>query len=194
MLSVSRKEGEMNLLFDKDAEGSIQDTVKMCTWELLEGKILLELPEGMEKMPAERQEKYYPYEGRPEIILEHMECDVQITFQMLEKKLKPEEVYKAVHEIYKLIDKAFPKYKKTKIYLADDGEVEIGWFLMEMEDGGKEHMKAVFSAMEKIALLTVTYKETEKWKWRVLGRDILASMRLEPAYENNSKGGILWNR
>lgn len=45
----------------------------------------MELPEGFQEMEERNKEEIYPYEERPEIVLEDLQEDVQITVQFLRK-------------------------------------------------------------------------------------------------------------
>ena len=171
----------MQMLYDEAAEGCEQDGVDLMKWKFAIANVLLELPVGMKEMEPERQEIEYPYEGRPEIILENPEYDLQLTFSLLDKEMKPEDVRDAIEAVYDLMEEAFPRYRRTQRYVISEIPIPVGWFLMQMEDLGVEHMKAVFSAEGKMVLLTMTYRADETWKWRVLTKHILASIRIAEA-------------
>lgn len=180
----------MKLLFDKEAEGSIQDTVRVFRWETPDGRVSIELPESVSDMQEEKKESNYPYKDRPEIILEDEDSDMQITIQFLEKEMKEEDTRVAAQKVCKLTRAVFPQYKSSPVYVCDEDDITIGWFLLYMEDMGREHVKAVFSVDKKMVLLTMTYPEEDNYKWRPIIKYIFASIEVK----KESAGALGWNR
>ena len=167
----------MKIWFDYQTEGCVQDLVRAVSWEWQEGVIYMELPEDFQEMPKERREEYYPYENRPETILENRGGTVQFTLQFPGQEMKVEETRTAAEKVHELTEDAFPKYEMSPEYLYEEGQVPVGWFTVRMEDRESEHIKAVFSARGKMVLLTMTYPENETMKWRPVSRCIFASIR-----------------
>ena len=167
----------MKIWFDKEIEGCVQDLVRVVPWEWQEGEIRMELPEDFQEMPQERKEEYYPYENRPETILENTGGTVQLTLQFSDQEMKEEETRSAAEKVHELTEDAFPKYDMSPAYLYEGGKVPVGWFTVKMEDRESEHIKAVFSGGGKMVLLTMTYPENETMKWRPISRCIFASIR-----------------
>ena len=60
------------ILYDNEMECCVQDFVSVVPWEFLGGRIAMELPCGFAEMEEERKASYYPYEKRPELILENL--------------------------------------------------------------------------------------------------------------------------
>lgn len=169
---------EGNILFCQDTEGCIQDTVRMVVWQKTEKKFSMELPEGFLEMDEESREEIYPYAERPEIILEDVSENAQITLQFFEKELKEEEVRDALSQILELTQETFPEYKTSPEYLYEDGFIPIGWFLLSMGEMEKEHVKAVLSVEGKMLLFTLTYPAEKNFKWRPLFKCMFSSVTI----------------
>lgn len=168
---------ETKVLFSQDTEGCFQDTVSTVLWSMPGRKFSVELPEGFEEMSEESREENYPYTDRPEIILEDISEDAQITLQFLEKELKEAEIWDAVSQVLELTENTFPEHKVSPEYLYEGGSTPIGWFLLTMEDMEKEHVKAVLSVEDKMALFTLTYPAEKNFKWRPLFKYIFSSIK-----------------
>lgn len=168
---------ERKALFCQDTEGCFQDSVSTVLWSMPGGKFSVELPEGFEEMAEESREENYPYADRPDIILEDVSEDVQITLQFLEKELKEAEIWDAVSQVLELTESTFPEYKVSPEYLYEGGSTPIGWFLLNMGDMEKEHVKAVLSVEDKMALFTLTYPTEKNFKWRPLFKYIFSSIK-----------------
>lgn len=167
----------MRMIFDREAEGTAQDLVRMIPWHSPDGMLALEIPEGFVDMEEHRKEENYPSSDRPKIILEHGEEEVQITLQLFGRKMKAEETEAAVREVRRTVENIFVQYRLSPAHLANGRETTAGWFLMKMKDIKKEHIKAVFSIKEHMVLFTVTYPEGERAKWRIVTEMILKSVK-----------------
>lgn len=164
-------------IFDRETEGSIQDTLKLFTWESPDKQLVLELPEGFAQLEAEKREESYPSSDRPEIILENVQGKAQLTLKFFRKVMKKEDTGDVIREIRKLTENTYVQYPNTPSYLYANSEIPVGWFLMYMKDIKKEHIKAVFSINRQMVLLTLTYLEKENWKWRTVRDYIFASIK-----------------
>ncbi len=176
------------ILYDNEMECCVQDYVSVVPWEFLEGRIAMELPCGFAEMEEERKASYYPYEKRPDIILENMDEDVRITLQLLEREQGSGDIYDVVYDVSRLIGKAFPEYKQSNLHLSEKGYMPIAWFLLFMEDLHAEHMKAV--ALPEgggMLLLTVTYPEEKSVKWRQLCKYLLESVQADMVFTKEQK-------
>lgn len=169
---------KMGLLFDQETEGCVQDSVRVFQWTEPGGRLSLELLEGFHDLSGEKREEHYPFDDRPEIILEDTANDVQLTLQFLDKELKPGETRTALLKISELTKNAYPRYQSSPEYLFEKGDILIGWFVLSMEDIEKEHVKAVFSIDHKMTLLTLTYPEKESFKWRPIFKYIFGSFKM----------------
>lgn len=167
----------MQTLFYEDTKGCSQDTVITAQREFSEGKLKIELPAELKEMDDERRAEFYPYEERPDLIFEDEEKLVQVTLQFFDEKMEKEDTYRTILKMQDLIEDAFPKYRQSPAYLFKKGQIPAGWFLMKMEDRQMEHVKIIFSIKGKMVLLTVTYPETDRAKWRVLIRFMMASVK-----------------
>ncbi len=167
---------EARMLFCQDTEGCFQDSVSVVLWNTPGGTLTMELPEEFLEMTEENREENYPYADRPEIILEDILEDAQITVQFFEKELKETEIWDAVSQVLELTEETYPEYKASPVYLYEGGFIPIGWFLLTMEEMKKEHVKAVFSVEGKMTLFTLTYPIEKNFKWRPLFKYIFSSI------------------
>ena len=84
---------------------------------------------------------------------------------------------------------AFPQYGQSTLHLSEEGQLSAGWFLLYMEELQAEHMKTVFLPEEgMLMLLTVTYPEEKRAKWRELCRYIRKSVRVRA--DGEETGGM----
>lgn len=176
----------MTTVFDETAEGTRQETVRMTVWQPADGGISMELPEGFSPMEESRREAYFPLEDRPERILEYAGEEVQITFQITGQTMKKEETAAAAQQIRETAEEA-ARYGCSPVYLERLGEIRTAWFLIQMKDIEKEHIKAVLSVKDRMALLTLTYPEDAGFKWRALWEMILGSMKEEKDHGADGK-------
>lgn len=169
----------MNIIFERESEGSVQDTLKLVTWEFPEGQFSLALPEGFVRMDENKQEGCYPMSNRPQLILDKEQDEAQVTIHFFHKAMNKEDAKRAIEQIFELTRKSYVQYKYSPTYLYVQDGIFIGWFLMCMKDIKKEHIKAVFSIKGYMVLLTFTYPEEEKLKWRTMKDYIFASIKEE---------------
>lgn len=178
----------MNTIFHSDAEGCSQEQIGVFTWKDPEQRLSLALPEGFREMEEEKKEENYPMAERPEIIMEDERGKTQLTLQFLNKGMSREETGEAGQKICELTQDSFVQYQISPFYLYENGEIPVGWFRMSMKALKWEHIKAVFSINNHMALLTLTYPEEERIKWQVFIKYLFDSVHQE------KEEGIAWSR
>ncbi|WP_313152239.1 hypothetical protein [Lacrimispora sp.] len=160
----------MNILYNQDTEGCIQEAV-ILEWIVLAGGILTaEILAELMQMPEGMKEAFYPYEERPEMILADDHGKSHMTFQLLDKKLNPEETGKAAEAVREYISRMYPRNELSPVHLYRKGKFLSGWFAMELEEAEevRQHVKAVLSVQGQMFLTTATYPEQDRLKWEVL--------------------------
>lgn len=179
----------MKLLYHQETEGCRQETVTVTEMELEEGLLTAELPSQLELMPESMREVYYPYENRPAMILSDMDGNIQMTFQLIDKGLKPTETGNAAEAIRKCAEKLYPHSRMSPVHMFDKGEIHVGWFVMGLEQDGESccHVKAVFPIHGRLFLTTATYPEQDKSKWEVLLKHYFATVHERSAADERSK-------
>ena len=166
-------------IYDSQAEGCEQDTVSVVPWEFWDGKILIELPSDFAEMDEEGKASCFPYEKRPEIIMEDRDGEIRLTLQFLETAQGDGDVYETAYGVSRLVKKSFPQYAQSLLYFSEEGGLPSGWIFLHMEELQAEHMKAVFLPENgRLLLLTVTYPEGKRDKWREVCRYIRESVRV----------------
>ena len=160
----------------EESEGCTQESIRFIPTSLDRIGLQLELPEGFYQMEEDRQHRYYPRKGRPEIILENG-SGVQITAQPLNQKVESARIRCAAEEVCLMTKEMFPRYETSPVYLCREGRLPAGWFQMEMTDTGTEHIKVLSTVKEHMILLTFTYPARESAKWRSIIRQSLRTFR-----------------
>jgi hypothetical protein len=159
----------MNLLYDENTEGCLQEPVMMQEVVLIDGILTARIPISLKEMSEDGKEAYYPYEDRPEMILSDDTGECQMTFQMIDKKLGPDETGIAAEAVREYISSIYPRTELSSVHLYH-GRFQCGWFTMKLEDAGEksQHMKAVLSVHNRMLLVTATYPEQDRLKWETL--------------------------
>ena len=160
----------------EESEGCTQESIRFIPMSLDGIGLVLELPEGFYQMEEDRQHRYYPRKGRPEIILENG-SGVQITAQPLNQKVESARIRFAAEEVCLLTKEMFPRYEISPVYLCREGKLPTGWFQMEMTDIKAEHIKALSTVKECLVLLTFTYPARASAKWRSIVRQSFRTFR-----------------
>ncbi|WP_139348742.1 hypothetical protein [Clostridium sp. Marseille-P2415] len=169
----------MNILYDPDAEGCLQERVVLERIVLADGRLSAEIPAELKQMPESMKEMFYPYEERPEMILADADGKNQMTFQLIDKKLGPEETRKAAEAVREYINSRHPRSELSPVHLYAAGKYPAGWFTMELEEAGEKqhHAKAVLSVRNQMFLATATYPEQDRMKWAVLLKQFFNTLR-----------------
>lgn len=169
----------MNILYDFDTEGCIQEAVVMERIMLADGFLSAEIPADLKQMTENMKEMFYPYEDRPEMILADDDGKNHMTFQRIDKKLAMEETRNAAEAVREYISRINPRSELSYVHLYVNGQYPVGWFTMELEEfeEKKQHVKAVLSAQSQMCLVTVTYPETDRMKWEVLLKRFFHTLR-----------------
>lgn len=169
----------MNILYDSDTEGCIQEAVIMERIVLADGILSAEIPADLKEMPESMKEMFYPYEDRPETILADEDGKNQMTFQRMDKKLGMEETRNAAEAVREYISRINPRSELSPVHLYVDGQYPAGWFTMELEESEEkqQHVKAVLSVYNKMWLVTATYPVKDRMKWEVLLKQLFQTLR-----------------
>lgn len=169
----------MNILFDSDTEGCIQEAVVMERIVLADGILSAEIPVDLKQMPENMKEMFYPYEDRPEMILADADGKNQMTFQRINKKLGMEDTRKAAESVMEYISRINPRSEFSFVHLYAAGQYPAGWFTVELEEfeEKRQHVKAVLSVQNQMCLVTATYPEQNRMKWEVLLKQFFHTLR-----------------
>ncbi|MBO5032837.1 MAG: hypothetical protein J6D08_13300 [Lachnospiraceae bacterium] len=127
-------------------------------------------------MQEERVHRCYPWEERPDIILEN-DSSVQITAQIIRQKTQAAQIHCAVEGIQKMTESLFPQYRVSPVYICGKGKLPVGWFHMGMPDKGAEHIKAIGIMSDYMTMLAFTYPAEEAVKWKSIFRHSFGTWR-----------------
>ncbi|MGL5437597.1 MAG: hypothetical protein ACRDBO_19785 [Lachnospiraceae bacterium] len=141
-------------------------------------KIAGEIPDGLLDMPMDMQEKYYPYEQRPEIVISDEDGKIHMTIELIEKKMLPEETGKAANAVRKFAMILYPQNEILPVHLYLGEDISVGWFVIKLENNKDKlrHIKATLPSDNKMCLITLTYPEQEHLKWEVNWKKFLATL------------------
>lgn len=169
----------MKVLYEQSAKGSFQEQIVLERIVLEDGILTAEIPVELKQMPEDMIEAFYPYEGRPERIYADADGKSQMTFQLIDKKLTPDEVGKAAEAVREYISQIYPRNELCPVHLCQEERFLMGWFAMGLEEAGikQRHIKAVISVRNQMFLTTVTFLEEEQLKWEVLFRHFFHTLK-----------------
>lgn len=169
----------MNILYDESTDGCLQEQVIMERIVLADGRLSAEIPAELKQMPESMKEMLYPYEGRPEMIFSDVDEKNQMTFQLIDKKLGPEETRKAAEAVREYISSRHSRSEMSPVHLYAAGQYPAGWFTMQLEESGEkqQHAKAVLSVRNQMFLATATYPEQDRMKWEELLKQFFNTLR-----------------
>lgn len=91
-------------------------------------RMQIALPEDLKEPSAELLEKRFPYEQKPQEVYMNSDGRKIITFNLLEKRLKENQIYAAVGEIQKMINHIYPESIRERTRSINTGSGRIGWF------------------------------------------------------------------
>ena len=109
----------MDRFCKEGSEGCSQEDILLETRDMEGLGLQLDLPAGFCPMDEERQEKLYPWEGRPPLLWEN--GAVQLTGQLTEQKLDPGETWQAAWALWELTEELFPEQAVSPVYLGWKG-------------------------------------------------------------------------
>lgn len=96
---------------------------------LFDGRLTVLLPDSFRTMEGGREQLMYPYEDRPQIILEDADTCRFCTFSLLkEQKLAGIQVKNVIQSITKAVVSLYPSCLLSKPRLVKRGEETCGWF------------------------------------------------------------------
>jgi hypothetical protein len=169
----------MNILYDPDTEGCLQEQVIMERIVLADAMLSAEIPAELKQMHESMKDMLYPYEDRPELIFSDSDGKNQMTFQLIQKKLGQEETRKAAEAVREYISNRYPRSELSPVHLHATGQYPAGWFTMELEEarGMQQHVKAVLSVRNQMFLATATYPEQDRMKWELLLKQFFNTLR-----------------
>ena len=157
------------------SEGCSQENILMETRDMEELGLRLELPAGFGPIAEERQEKLYPWEGRPALLWEN--GAVLLTGQLTEQKMDHGKTWQAAWALREMTEELFPEQAGSPVYLDGRGSLPVGWFRMAMAQRGEEHIKAVCAARGQMVLVTFTYPVEAALQWRSIIRHSFGTWR-----------------
>ena len=103
-----------------------EDDIKKAKWQeinCLEDEVLLKLPKEWKRPEDEVIAKKFPYNSKPQEIFADCQERKIITFNLLDKQLVDEQVYPAIKEMQRLINRLYPESirKEARLFKVDAG-------------------------------------------------------------------------
>lgn len=162
---------------------------------LFDGRLAVRIPDSFQEMESNRAEFMYPYEQRPQIILEDGDTHRFCTFSLLkEQKLAAIQVEYAIQCITTAIVGLYPSCLLTDPQLERRKEGACGWFSFRsfIKEGTLKNFMYVFSVDECMMLGTMgCFIEDEAGKKQLL--QMMESLEVperKPSYARSSQGSF----
>lgn len=155
----------MEIFCTKESNGCIQESISLTILKMEQIGLQMKFPEGFYQMEEEKRSRYYPWRGKPSIILENHN-GVQMTGQATGQKMAVSEMIPAVESTKEMVKNTFPQYSFSPVYLCERGEIPVAWFQFKMPDKEMEHIKAFCVIQNEMDLVTFTYPCMEEIKWK----------------------------
>ena len=97
-----------------------EDDIKKAKWQeinCLDDEVILKLPEDWNRPEDEVIAKKFPYISKPQEIFADLQERKIITFNLLDKQLVDEQVYPAIKEMQRLINRLYPEIRYSALYV-----------------------------------------------------------------------------
>lgn len=160
-----------------------------------DGRLAVQLPVSFQAMETNRAGLMYPYEQRPQIILEDGEAHRFCTFSLLkEQKLAAIQVEYVIQSITAAIVGLYPSCLLTDPQLVRRKEGACGWFSFRsiIKEGTLQNFMYVFSVDECMLLGTMgCFIEDEAGKKQLL--HVMESLEVperKPSYARSSQSSL----
>ncbi len=113
--------------------------------ELFDGQLLAEIPDSFREMDGDRMAMMYPYEEKPQVILEDVKKARTCTFSLLkEQKLESPQAECAASAIRKVVAGLYPACRPGKLQIIEGRNGKCGWFSFHTADGEGYQVMYVF--------------------------------------------------
>ena len=160
-----------------------------------DGRLAVQIPESFQDMENNRAELMYPYEQRPQIILEDGEAHRFCTFSLLkEQKLAANQVEYVIKNITAAVVGLYPSCLLTDPRLVWRKEGAYGWFSFRsiIKEGELKNFMYVFSVDECMMLGTMgCFIEDEEGKKQLLQiMDSLEVPERKPSFARSSQSSF----
>lgn len=153
-----------------------------------EEQLSVELPESFQKMEDSKIDSMYPYEEKPQIILEDKEMHRFCTFSLLKSQdLTADQTEYAIQIIFKVVTSLYPACLIDEPKQTDCGEGKCSWFSFKTAgtDGEIYNVMYIYPVNESMMLGTMGCRSLDepgkKQMMEILGT--LKSLRKKYSYE-----------
>ncbi len=114
---------------------------------LFEKQLYVDIPESYQEMSQDRVDALYPYEVKPEIILENAQTGSFCTFSLFEDQgIMDSQVEYAIHSVSRIVTSLYPSSLVEKDQTMDCSEAFCGWFSFKTQaaDGELHNVMYIF--------------------------------------------------
>lgn len=141
---------------------------------LFDEKLYVDMPDSYQEMSQTRVDLLYPYEERPQIILESMQTGSFCTFSLFEDQgLMNGQMESAIHAISRIVTRLYPSCILEEGQIMMCGQSSCGWFAFKTIDveGELYNVMYIFSVNGHMMLGTMGCRmEDEQEKGQMLER------------------------
>ncbi len=160
-------------------------------------QLYVELPDTYGEMEKDRTATMYPYEEKPQIIMEDKESNRFCTFSLLKSQdLTADQVEYAIHIISKAVTSLYPTCLLHEPQPAECGEGKCGWFSFKTAgtDGDLFNIMYIYPVNGKMMLGTMGCGTLDEQGRRQI-MEIMASLKsFRKKYSYEIQRENLWNR
>lgn len=160
----------------------MEEKKKEETWKevlCLEEKLILLLPPNWTRMSKEGIDRLFPYKVQPKEIFGLEEEKKVFTLQLLSKPLGEDQVYAAVKEIRRVIEKKYPESSRLFIKRKKLKAGEAGWFsfVTGREEKEEVHYMFILSFNGELLLGSYHFPEREEGEELSVFHQLLKEMK-----------------
>ncbi|MCM1251957.1 MAG: hypothetical protein NC321_03985 [Clostridium sp.] len=176
-----------------------EDDEKKSKWQeinCLDDEVILKLPEDWKKPTDEVIAKKFPYHSKPQEIFADLQKKKIITFNLLDKQLPDEQVYPAIKEMQRLINRLYPESirKEARLFKVEAGMSGRFTFITGGMEYDTAHCMFILPVNERMMFGSYHFPLEEMAEEEAVLLDILRSICVisstEDEAENYERTGI----
>ena len=169
-----------------------EEDIKKDKWQeisCLEEQVLLKLPEEWKRPTDEVIAKKFPYNSKPQEIFADLHERKIITFNLLDKQLVDEQVYPAIKEIQRLINRLYPESirKSAGIFKVNAGMSGRFTFITGGMEYDTAHCMFILPVNERMMLGSYHFPLEEIAEEEAVLMDILKSICVISSAEDEAE-------
>ncbi len=112
---------------------------------IFEEQLYVDIPDSFQEMEKNKRDKMYPYDAKPQIILEDIKMNRFCTFSLFDnQELKDSQVEYAIQIVLKIITSLYPSCLLNESRLVDCQGGKCGWFSFKTAGSEEEIFNVMY--------------------------------------------------